>query len=87
MRLHAENDKLRLLIQRLMRHQFGRRSEQLSPDQLQFGLEELEQSHRRQPGRAGDGDSHGRASCASRAPSRRAATTARYRRTCRATRW
>ncbi len=41
--LHAENDKLRLLIQRLLRHQFGRRSEQLSPDQLQFGLEELEQ--------------------------------------------
>jgi transposase len=32
--LHAENDKLRLLVQRLMRHQFGRRSEQLSPDQL-----------------------------------------------------
>lgn len=25
--LHAENDKLRLLIQRLMRHQFGRWSE------------------------------------------------------------
>ena len=42
--LHAENDKLRLLIQRLMRHQFGRRSEQLSPDQLQLGLEELEQT-------------------------------------------
>jgi transposase len=41
--LHAENDKLRLLIQRLMRHQFGRRSEQLTPDQLQFGLEGLEQ--------------------------------------------
>ena len=32
--LHAENDKLRLLIQRLTRHQFGRRSEQLTPDQL-----------------------------------------------------
>ncbi len=41
--LHAENDKLRLLIQRLLRHQFGRRSEQLSPDQLQLGLEDLEQ--------------------------------------------
>ena len=35
--LHAENDKLRLLIQRLLRHRFGRRSEQLTPDQLQFG--------------------------------------------------
>ena len=37
--LHAENDKLRLLIQRFMRHQFGRRSEQLTAEQLQFGLE------------------------------------------------
>ncbi len=42
--LHAENDKLRLLIQRLTRRQFGRRSEQLPPDQLQFALEELEQT-------------------------------------------
>ena len=42
--LHAENDKLRLLIQRLTRHEFGRRSEQLTADQLQFGLEELEQT-------------------------------------------
>jgi transposase len=42
--LHAENDKLRLLIQRLLRHQFGRRSEQLDADQLQFGLEDLEQT-------------------------------------------
>ena len=33
--LHAENDKLRLLIQRLLRNQFGRRSEQLSPAQAQ----------------------------------------------------
>ena len=42
--LHAENDKLRLLIQRLTRHQFGRRSEQLTVEQLQFGLEDLEQT-------------------------------------------
>ena len=28
--LRAENDKLRLLLERLMRHQFGRRSEQLT---------------------------------------------------------
>jgi len=40
----AENEKLRLLIQRLLRHQFGRRSEQLDPDQLQLGLEDLEQT-------------------------------------------
>jgi transposase len=40
----AEIDKLQRLIQRLLRHQFGRRSEQLSPNQLQLGLEDLEQS-------------------------------------------
>jgi transposase len=42
--LHAENDRLRLLIQRLSRHQFGRRSEQLTDEQLQLGLEALEQT-------------------------------------------
>ena len=42
--LHAENDKLRLLIQRFMRHRFGRRSEQLTLEQLQFGLEDQEQA-------------------------------------------
>ena len=41
--LYAENDKLRLLIERLTRHQFGRRSEQLSVEQLQLGLEDQEQ--------------------------------------------
>ena len=41
--LNAENDKLRLLIQRYLRHRFGPRSEQLDPDQLQLGLEDLEQ--------------------------------------------
>jgi transposase len=39
----AEIEKLQLLIQRLLRHQFGRRSEKLAPDQLQLGLEDLEQ--------------------------------------------
>ncbi len=42
--LSAENDKLRLLIQRLTRHQFGRRSEQLNADQFQLGLEDIEQT-------------------------------------------
>ena len=42
--LHAENDKLRLLIRRLTRHQFGRRSERLSAERLQLGLEDLEQT-------------------------------------------
>jgi transposase len=61
--LHAENDKLRLLIQRLLRHQFGRRSEQLSPDQLQFGLEDLEQTvAENQAGQ--DAGGHARKPCA-----------------------
>src|SRR5215212_4819431 len=41
---HAEIEKLRLLVRRLQRGQFGRRSERLDPDQLQLGLEDLEQT-------------------------------------------
>ncbi len=41
--LSAENDKLRALLQRMLRHRFGRRSEQLSPDQLQLAMEDFEQ--------------------------------------------
>src|SRR5688500_227794 len=40
----VEIEKLRLLIRRLQRGQFGRRSERLDPDQLQLGLEDLEQT-------------------------------------------
>src|SRR5215208_1735719 len=40
----AEIDKLRLLIRQLQRGQFGRRSEKLESDQLQLGLEDLEQT-------------------------------------------
>src|SRR3954449_8583678 len=39
----AEIEKLRLLIRQLQRNRFGRRSEKLDPDQLQLGLEDLEQ--------------------------------------------
>jgi transposase len=42
--LYAENDKLRLLIARMTRHQFGSRSEQLTVEQLQLGLEDQEQT-------------------------------------------
>ena len=41
--LQAENEKLWLLIQRLLRHRFGPRSEQLDLDQLQLGLEDEQQ--------------------------------------------
>src|SRR5215217_3136730 len=40
----AEIEKLRFLIRQLQRGQFGRRSERLHPDQLQLGLEDLEQT-------------------------------------------
>src|SRR4051794_8050089 len=40
----AEIEKLRLLIRQLQRGRFGRRSERLDPDQLQLGLEDLEQA-------------------------------------------
>src|SRR5919206_4997395 len=40
----AEIEKLRLLIRQLQRGRFGRRSERLRPDQLQLGLEDLEQT-------------------------------------------
>src|SRR3954454_11990348 len=39
-----EIEKLRLLIRQLQRGRFGRRSERLEPDQLQLGLEDLEQT-------------------------------------------
>src|SRR5918911_2090364 len=40
----AEIEKLRLLIRRPQRGQFGRRSERLDPDQLPLGLEDPEQA-------------------------------------------
>jgi transposase len=40
----AEIEKLRLLIRQLRYRQFGRHSEKLDPDQLQLGLEDLEQT-------------------------------------------
>jgi len=39
----SENEKLVLIIKQLQRSRFGRRSEKLDPDQLQFGLEDVEQ--------------------------------------------
>ena len=42
--LADQNDRLRHLIRQLQRMQFGRRSEKLDPDQLNLGLEDLEQA-------------------------------------------
>jgi transposase len=38
----AEVERLRAIIEAFQRHRFGRRSEQLDPDQLQLGLEDAE---------------------------------------------
>ena len=38
----AEIERLRLIVQKLQRSQFGRRAESLDSDQLQFGFEDLE---------------------------------------------
>lgn len=40
--VQVELERLRAIIEALQRHQFGRRSEQLDPDQLQLGLEDAE---------------------------------------------
>src|ERR1041384_7476011 len=42
--LAAQNDRLRHLIRQLQRLRFGPRSEKLDPDQLNLGLEDLEQA-------------------------------------------
>jgi hypothetical protein len=86
--LHAENDKLRLLIQRLTRHQFGRRSEQLSAEQLQLGLEDLEQTAAENQARQDAAEpASGRKPKPRADPIARRATSVRCRRICRATRW
>ena len=41
---YVERDRLRAIIAKLERHQFGRRSERLSADQLQLALEDLAQT-------------------------------------------
>lgn len=38
----SEIERLRLIVQKLQRNQFGRRAERLDDDQLQFGFEDLE---------------------------------------------
>jgi len=44
----AEIERLRIIVQKLQRSQFGRRSERLDADQLQFGFEDLEADLARQ---------------------------------------
>ena len=75
-----------MLIKRLLRHQFGRRSEQLSADQLQLALEDLEQTAAANEAgqEAAEAPTGKQRSGARHAPT---VTTARCRRICRAMRW
>ena len=43
-RIASEQERLRAIIAALQRNRFGRRSEQLDPDQLGLALEDLEQA-------------------------------------------
>ena len=47
-------DRLRHLLRQLQRAQFGRRSEKLDPEQLQLGLEDIEQAMPTKPRTTGD---------------------------------
>ena len=78
--LAARNGRLRHLLARLKRMQFGRKSERLPDEQLHFAFEELEASvapTRPRPRSA-------RRSCAASAPRRAARAAGGCRRTCRA---
>ena len=85
--LSAENDKLRLLIQRLTRHQFGRRSEQLDCGPAPARAGGPRADHRRERGRAGRGGRGAGTSSGSGAMPGPSAITARCPRICPATRW
>ena len=52
--LAARNERLQHLLQKLQRMQFGRRSERLPEDQLQFAFEEVEASLADDRGRGGE---------------------------------
>jgi hypothetical protein len=68
-----------------LRHQFGRRSEQLTPDQLQLGIEDLEQTIAANEAGQDAPDPRRGSRGRDRKPSP-TATTARCPRTCRVTR-
>ena len=85
--LYAENDKLRLLIQRFTRHQFGRRSEQLTPDQLQFGLEDQEQTVAEHQAAQDAAEAAGGGAAQTESRPAPPAIMAPCRRICRATKW
>jgi len=84
--LTVENDKLRVLIQKLLRHRFGRRSEQLSPDQLKLAIEDCEQEIAEREA-AEDAAAQSEEARQRRRAAHRDAILGRCRRICHATRW
>ena len=56
----AEIERLRLIVQKLQRSQFGRRAERLDNDQLQFGFEDLEADLARAEAKLPQGDAEKR---------------------------
>ena len=85
--LTAENDKLHAVIHKLLRHRFGRRSEQLSPDQLKLAIEDLEQEVAEREAAEDAADAVRGRSGSAAAPPTHGAISARCRRICHATKW
>ena len=79
--LLAQNDRLRHLLLQLRRLQFGPRSERLPEDQLQLGLEALEQAIAKEDAEAEKRDAALRRDNAARLPAE-----AHCRRTCHGSR-
>ena len=80
--LLAQNDRLRHLLLKLTRMHFGARSERLPEEQLQLGLEALEQAIAQQDAQAEKQD----AGLRRRTPPSGGPAAARCRRTCRGSR-
>ena len=80
--LLTQNDRLRHLLLKLTRMQFGARSERLPEEQLQLGLEALEQAIAKEDAEAESGIP----SCAKTMRPSGGRAAARYRRTCHGSR-
>jgi Transposase C of IS166 homeodomain len=80
----AEVEKLQLIIKQLVRSRYGAHSEKLDPDQLQLGLEEVEQSLA--PRRQGSTVSRQPTRKRPASASRRSATAVHCRHICRGSR-
>ena len=81
--LAGQNERLRHLLLKLKRRQFGRKSEQLPEDQLLFAFEEIEATLAANAARPASN----RRRCAGSKRSGAGPAVAACRRTCRASRW